>query len=114
MCIFQVFGLGPTFKIVLTLENMSQTSDNIQYLLNKTLTIVLHHDEKLYSIEKPFFHLPLLVPGRFYKFETLVRMKAEVPVSDQIHALVISSDDGKPVVSAEIHMPFCDVLPVEI
>jgi hypothetical protein len=49
--LFQVLGLGPTFKIYITLENMS-TSNPV-----KDLAITFHSDDKLYIIERPFIQV---------------------------------------------------------
>jgi hypothetical protein len=49
--LFQVLGLGPTFKIYITLQNMSTSSPV------KDLSITFHCDDKLYIIERPFIQV---------------------------------------------------------
>lgn len=44
----QVLGLGPLFKMVISLQNISATS------LIQGLGILFHFDDKMYSMEKPF------------------------------------------------------------
>ncbi|KAL0268054.1 UNVERIFIED_CONTAM: hypothetical protein PYX00_010138 [Menopon gallinae] len=110
----QVFGLGPTFKILLTLENMSPTSENVSTLVKKKLSIKFHYNEKIYDVERPYIQVPFLVPGLSYKFETIVRTVVDAMISDEIHVFVSSSAETTPILSAAVYMPVCDVLPVEI
>jgi hypothetical protein len=49
--LFQVLGLGPTFKIYITLENMSASNPV------KDLAITFHCDDKLYIIERSFIQV---------------------------------------------------------
>jgi hypothetical protein len=53
--LFQVLGLGPTFRIHITLENMSVSSPV------KDLAITFHCDDKFYIIEKPFIQVSINV-----------------------------------------------------
>lgn len=93
---------------------MSPTSENIDALINKKLGIVFHYDDKMYEVQNPYIHVPLLVPGLSYKFETLVKTIINVMVSDEIHIFIMSPNETKPILSAAIYMPVCDVLPIEI
>ncbi|KAK6620339.1 hypothetical protein RUM44_006740 [Polyplax serrata] len=111
----EVFGLGPTFKIVLTLENMSQTSQNPDYLLDTTLSLVFHYNDKIYKLENPCVQLPVLIPGLVYKFETKVQAVTDLlGGAEEINVFVFGSSNAKPLLSAVVPMPFCDVLPIEI
>lgn len=110
-----MFGLGPTFKIVLTLENMSQTSQNPDYLLDTTLSLVFHYNDKIYKLENPCVQLPVLIPGLVYKFETKVQAVTDLlGGAEEINVFVFGSSNAKPLLSAVVPMPFCDVLPIEI
>ncbi|KDR20997.1 Bardet-Biedl syndrome 1 protein homolog [Zootermopsis nevadensis] len=100
----QVLGLGPTFKIHITLENMSASNPV------KDLAITFHCDDKLYIIEKPFIQVPLLVPGLTYKFESLAECIAEVGISDQVQIFIVKLNYTQPVMAAVINMPISDVL----
>ncbi|KAJ9590443.1 hypothetical protein L9F63_016530 [Diploptera punctata] len=100
----QVLGLGPTFKIHITLENMSASTPS------KDLAITFHCDDKLYIIEKPYIQVPMLVPGLVYKFETVAECIAEVGISDQVRIFVIKLNQPQPVLAAIINMPISDML----
>ncbi|PNF34883.1 hypothetical protein B7P43_G03122 [Cryptotermes secundus] len=100
----QVLGLGPTFKIYITLENMSSSNPV------KDLTITFHCDDKLYIIEKPFIQVPMLVPGLTYKFETVAECIAEVGVTDQVRIFIVKLNEIQPLLAAVINMPLSDML----
>jgi Bardet-Biedl syndrome 1 protein len=102
----QVLGLGPTFKIHITLENMS-VSNPI-----KDLAITFHCDDKFYIIDKPFIQVPMLVPGLTYKFESVAECIAEVGVSDQVRVFVVKVNQTQPLLAAVINMPISDMLNV--
>lgn len=48
MTLLQVLGLGPLFKMVITLQNISAST------LIQDIGILFHFDDKMYSMEKPF------------------------------------------------------------
>lgn len=100
----QVLGLGPTFKIYITLENMSSSNPV------KDLAITFHCDDKLYIIEKPFIQVPMLVPGLTYKFETVAECIAEFGVTDQVRIFIVKLNEIHPVLAAVINMPVSDML----
>nr|CAD7442868.1 unnamed protein product [Timema bartmani] len=96
----QVLGLGPTFQIHLTLQNMSDNNRP-----SKDLAIVFHCDDKLYNIEKPYIRVPMLVPGLLYNFMTQVEYVSDVDVSDQVRILVVRQNSTQPLLAAAINMP---------
>lgn len=102
----QVLGLGPTFRIHITLENMSVSSPV------KDLAITFHCDDKFYIIEKPFIQVPMLVPGLTYKFESVAECIAEVGVSDQVRVFIVKLNQTQPLLAAVINMPVSDMLNV--
>uniref|UniRef100_A0A8D2LGN2 BBSome complex member BBS1 n=1 Tax=Varanus komodoensis TaxID=61221 RepID=A0A8D2LGN2_VARKO len=73
-----VQGMGPTFKLSLHLQNMSD-SRAVANLLVSFL-----YDEKLYSVERPFFKAPMLVPGLNYPLVTYVECLSDQSISDII------------------------------
>nr|CAD7418152.1 unnamed protein product [Timema poppensis] len=103
----QVLGLGPTFQIHLTLQNMSDNNRP-----SKDLAIVFHCDDKLYHIERPYIQVPLLVPGLLYNFNTQVEYVSDVDVSDQVRILVVRQNSTRPLLAAAINMPACDILDI--
>ncbi|XP_063232588.1 Bardet-Biedl syndrome 1 protein homolog [Bacillus rossius redtenbacheri] len=100
----QVLGLGPMFKILLTLQNMSETTPS------KNLSIVLHCDVKMYNIPEPYIQLPLLVPGLEYQFSASVECVSEAGLSDLVQVLVVREGHVRPLLAATIAMPACDLL----
>ncbi|XP_068081966.1 Bardet-Biedl syndrome 1 protein homolog [Anabrus simplex] len=102
----QVLGLGPKFKMLLTLENMSAASPS------KDLAILLHCDDKLYSVEKPYIKVPMLVPKLIYQFETTVECISDMGISDQVRVFIIKINQMEPLLAVLITMPVCDMLAV--
>ncbi|XP_069683842.1 BBSome complex member BBS1 [Periplaneta americana] len=100
----QVSGFGPTFKIHISLKNMSQSNPI------KDLAITFHCDDKLYIIEKPFIQVPMLVPGLLYRFETVAECIAEIGMSDQVRVFIIKINQTQPILAAIINMPISDML----
>ncbi|XP_034243484.1 Bardet-Biedl syndrome 1 protein homolog [Thrips palmi] len=100
----QVLGLGPLFKMVISLQNISASS------MIQGLGILFHFDDKMYSMDKPFINVPLLVPGLEYPFETMIRNISELALSDQVRVLVVKDGQSQPVLAAIINMPVCDLL----
>ncbi|GLH14205.1 Bardet-Biedl syndrome 1 protein [Gryllus bimaculatus] len=100
----QVLGLGPKFKLYLTLENMSVSSTS------KDLAISFHCDDKIYSVEKPFIYIPVLTPGLTYQFETGVECVSELGISDQIRIFIVKLDQSEPLLAVMVAMPACDTL----
>lgn len=89
----QVLGLGPLFKMVISLQNISASS------LVQGLGILFHFDDKMYSMEKPYLHVPMLIPGQEYPFETMIRNISELALSDQVRVLVVRDGQSQPVLA---------------
>ncbi|KAK3932957.1 Bardet-Biedl syndrome 1 protein-like protein [Frankliniella fusca] len=100
----QVLGLGPLFKMVIMLQNISAST------LIQDVGILFHFDDKMYTMEKPFINVPMLVPGVEYPFETMIRNISELALSDQIRVLVVREGQSQPLLAAIINMPVCDLL----
>ncbi|KAE8740184.1 hypothetical protein FOCC_FOCC014304 [Frankliniella occidentalis] len=100
----QVLGLGPLFKMVITLQNISAST------LIQDIGILFHFDDKMYSMEKPFIKVPILLPGVEYPYETMIRNISELALSDQIRVMVVREGQTQPVLAAIINMPVCDLL----
>uniref|UniRef100_A0A2I3RQF4 Bardet-Biedl syndrome 1 n=2 Tax=Pan TaxID=9596 RepID=A0A2I3RQF4_PANTR len=73
-----VQGLGPTFKLTLHLQNTSTTRPVLGLL------VCFLYNEALYSLPRPFFKVPLLVPGLNYPLETFVESLSNKGISDII------------------------------
>ncbi|XP_061462366.1 Bardet-Biedl syndrome 1 protein isoform X3 [Rhineura floridana] len=99
-----VQGMGPTFKLTLNLQNMSDTR------AVATLLISFLYDEKLYSIERPFFKAPMLVPGLNYPLATFVECLSRQGTSDIIKVFVFHEGEHEPLLTAHINMPVSEGL----
>ncbi|XP_044304769.1 Bardet-Biedl syndrome 1 protein [Varanus komodoensis] len=99
-----VQGMGPTFKLSLHLQNMSD-SRAVANLLVSFL-----YDEKLYSVERPFFKAPMLVPGLNYPLVTYVECLSDQSISDIIKVFVLPEGGAEPLLTAHINMPVSEGL----
>ncbi|XP_028565697.2 BBSome complex member BBS1 isoform X2 [Podarcis muralis] len=99
-----VQGMGPTFKLTLNLQNMSDTRAVANLLIS------FLYDEKLYSIEHPFFKTPMLVPGLNYPLATFVECLSEQGTSDIIKVFVLHEGEPEPLLTAHINMPVSEGL----
>ncbi|XP_067328509.1 Bardet-Biedl syndrome 1 protein [Anolis sagrei] len=99
-----VQGMGPTFKLSLNLQNMSET----RAVANLLVTFL--YDEKLYSVEKPFFKAPMLVPGLNYPLVTFVECLSNQGISDIIKVFVLREGATEPLLTAHINMPVSEGL----
>ncbi|XP_046994984.1 Bardet-Biedl syndrome 1 protein homolog [Schistocerca americana] len=100
----QVLGLGPKFRLAITLQNMSKD------VPLKGLFIVVHCDDKMYVVERPFIEVPMLVPSLTYKFDTIVECVSDLNISDEVRVFVVKQQQTEPLLSVVIEMPVCDML----
>ncbi|KAJ7307401.1 hypothetical protein JRQ81_009417 [Phrynocephalus forsythii] len=99
-----VQGMGPAFKLTLNLQNMSET----RAVAN--LIIAFLYDEKLYSLQRPFLKVPLLVPGLNYPLGTFVECLSDQGISDIIKVFVLREGEAEPLLTAHINMPVSEGL----
>ncbi|XP_007431861.1 Bardet-Biedl syndrome 1 protein [Python bivittatus] len=99
-----VQGMGPTFKLCLNLQNMSEN----RAVAN--LLICFVYDENRYSIERPFFKAPMLIPGLNYPLATFVECLGDQGISDIIKVFVLSEGNSRPLLTAHISMPVSEGL----
>ena len=101
-----VYGVGPTFKMVLSLVNTSGDGSMVG-----GLKVVLAYPEEEYDIEPRIMSLPVLVPSHKYNFTVRVRCKGsgEQVVQGEVKVFVVKGERPDPVVSAVISMPATDV-----
>jgi len=101
-----VQGIGPAFKMTVNLQNTSLTIPSMD------LMITFQYDEKLYTLEKGIIHVPMLVPGLNYSFETLITCLSERGISDNIKVFVLKKDRSVPIITAVISMPVSEAMVV--
>ncbi|KAJ6640773.1 Bardet-Biedl syndrome 1 protein like [Pseudolycoriella hygida] len=114
----EVLGLGPVFRIVLTLENMAARRDAPH------INVLLHADDQHYCLEKPYASLPTLVPGSpikiDFKITTLLDPNDGLPPSDLtpenaiVRVMLLKSGHAKPLIAATIAMPMTEPLENDI
>eukprot|EP00276_Gloeochaete_wittrockiana_P008473 CAMPEP_0184664068 /NCGR_PEP_ID=MMETSP0308-20130426/51076_1 /TAXON_ID=38269 /ORGANISM="Gloeochaete witrockiana, Strain SAG 46.84" /LENGTH=592 /DNA_ID=CAMNT_0027107225 /DNA_START=108 /DNA_END=1886 /DNA_ORIENTATION=+ len=102
----QVQGLGPLFKIKLSIQNTGNRP-----IFNTP--VVLTFNEALYKVRhSPFFTIPLLIPGLMYKYEVELDALDKQGAADAVNVFVCSSGRSSvvPVISAAVSMPVSEVL----
>ncbi|GAB1599863.1 Bardet-Biedl syndrome 1 protein-like [Argonauta hians] len=101
----QVQGIGPVFKLNITLQNTSLTNPSTNLCLN------FEYNPKLYSLRKSQIPIPFLVPGLDYVFDVFVDCKSSKGISDDIKVLLYQTTDPTPLLTAIISMPVSEMLP---
>ncbi|XP_069750157.1 Bardet-Biedl syndrome 1 protein isoform X2 [Narcine bancroftii] len=101
-----VQGIGPSFKLTLSVQNMSPSRPVIDLLIS------LVFDQSLYSVKRSFFKVPMLVPGLIYPIETFVQCLSNMGISDTIKAFVLRKGSSIPLLTAHINMPVSEGLAV--
>ncbi|KAJ6654222.1 hypothetical protein lerEdw1_007319 [Lerista edwardsae] len=99
-----VQGVGPTFKVILHLQNASATRAIVGLLIN------FEYDENFYSVERPFFKAPMLVPGLNYPLSTFVECLSDKAISDVIKVFVLREGLRDPLLTVHINMPVSEGL----
>eukprot|EP00111_Clytia_hemisphaerica_P010146 TCONS_00029654-protein len=102
----QVQGIGPGFKLIMSVQNTSSSSPSTDLLLT------FMADHKLYKIAKPSIQVPLLLPGIAYTYETFVECITENAVSDKIKVFLLHRGDPVPIITAVISMPVSEAMVV--
>eukprot|EP00935_MAST-01C_sp_MAST-1C-sp1_P000776 g776.t1 len=99
----QVQGLGPLFKIKLSIQNAGSKS-----MTNVPMTCGYNHD--LYRLNRGVHYVPLLVPGLLYHYEIDVECVDENGGADTIRIFVCNPRSCVPVISALVNMPISEPL----
>ncbi|CAI9730782.1 Bardet-Biedl syndrome 1 protein homolog isoform X1 [Octopus vulgaris] len=103
----QVQGIGPVFKLNITLQNTSLTNPSTNLCLN------FDYNPRLYSFRKSRIPIPFLVPGLDYIFDILVDCKSEKGISDDIKVLLYRTGHLLPLLTAVISMPVSEAIPTD-
>ncbi|XP_050689408.1 Bardet-Biedl syndrome 1 protein homolog [Eriocheir sinensis] len=99
----QVLGLGPTFKLRVELQNTSSSYPSLQ------LAVIFHCDDRVYSVNKSYIQIPILVPGIVHVAETLVTCVSELGIADTVRVFVVKGKATRPLLTAVINMPVAEV-----
>jgi hypothetical protein len=100
----QVAGLGPDFKLLLSMHNTGTTT-----LVD--IPVTLGYSSDLYAVSQPLTFLPIFIPGVMYSWSVNVRCIDPNGAAAPIKVYVCSQNSSVPIVSAIVNMPICEVLP---
>lgn len=80
----QIHGLGPIFKLVLELQNISVDQPSIN-----TLFMTFKCNPKIYQISPNFIFIPFISPGNTYTFHNKVELINDLGLSESIRVRII-------------------------
>jgi Bardet-Biedl syndrome 1 protein len=100
----QVQGLGPLFKLTVTVHNTSPSEPA------NNLMLVFRWEEGLYSVQKPILKLPLLVPLMSYDFENMIECLDTNGRTAPIKVIVHKEGTLVPFLTASVDMPVSESL----
>uniref|UniRef100_A0A1A9WPW6 Uncharacterized protein n=1 Tax=Glossina brevipalpis TaxID=37001 RepID=A0A1A9WPW6_9MUSC len=105
----EVCGLGPVFRVYLTIQNLST------YKMASNLTVLIHADRRHYTTVKSLAKLPSILPGIPLKidFEVVAVINPNdklpphtlTPDISYIRIMLIKAQQTKPLIAALIVMP---------
>ncbi|XP_055384123.1 Bardet-Biedl syndrome 1 protein homolog [Condylostylus longicornis] len=105
----EICGVGPQFRLFLTIENMSTTKPAT------FLTVLLHADKNHYQLPKAVANLPTLIPGIPMKIDFEVNAVLDpidhLPPSDLtvekaiVRIFILKKGNTKPLIAAVVTMP---------
>jgi len=99
----QVQGLGPKFKIKLSLQNTGSKAVT-------DLSVAVNYNALLYRIKQAVFELPLLVPGLIHRIDVELECVDENGTADTLKVYVCGPKSVVPVLSALVSMPQSEML----
>lgn len=98
-----LMGLGPTFKLRLSLLNSGNRPV-------RDLTLIARFDEELYSVNPIIRTLPSLVPGIEYSVDLGVLCLApELGITGEVTLLACQGDSPVPLMACVTKMPSSDI-----
>ncbi|KAB0795298.1 hypothetical protein PPYR_12137 [Photinus pyralis] len=107
----QVLGLGPTFTLILTVENMNPDKALIQ------LSAIFHCNPENYQLSLYTLPIPFVPPSLSYKIHNKVieclndgLPKDEAQGNNTIRVFIVRNEQIQPVLAATINMPPTDPL----
>ncbi|XP_073843489.1 Bardet-Biedl syndrome 1 [Musca autumnalis] len=105
----EVCGVGPVFRLYLTIQNLST------YKMASNLMVLLHADRRHYTIQKSVTKLPSILPGVPLKidFEIVAVLDPNdklpphtlTPENSHIRVMITKTQQTKPLIAAVIAMP---------
>ena len=99
----QVQGLGPLFKLKVSVQNTGGRILHDAFLL-------FHYNNLAYEVQDPQVGIPALVPGLQYELESVVRaVDPANSTGESIRAAVCSAGSTVPLLTALIKMPISEL-----
>jgi len=99
----QVQGLGPRFKVKLSLQNTGRK-------VVKDMMATFNYNAMLYRLKQSLFKIPLLVPGVNLRLDAELECIDENGGCDAIRVFVCNAQSSMPVLSAIVNMPVSEML----
>ena len=99
----QVQGLGPRFKIKLSLQNTGSKAVS-------DLSVALNYNALLYRLKTAVFNVPLLVPGHSHRLDAELECIDENGGADVVKVYVCPINSLVPILSAMVNMPASELL----
>lgn len=104
----KVQGLGPLFKLKLSLKNTGS-----QAVHNTPITLAFNHE--IYKVDNAVLWVPVLIPGLDYSYELAIECIDENGAADAVRVFVCSPSSDKtpsaiPAISAIVNMPMSELL----
>lgn len=94
----QVQGLGPNYKIRLSMQNSGQSPLH-------GIPILVQYDQNIYTVKKPLFTLPALIPNVPYKFTIDISLtNPDEGVTTPINLFVCNPGSSIPLITAVVEM----------
>lgn len=97
-----VRGLGPAFRVVLTLRNEAKEPAS-------DVVALLQYDDFMYRAAQRQISVPLLVPGLSYTLEVGVQCLRPAAGSDSIRILLVAKGSPAPLLTALLKMPLSEM-----
>ena len=99
----QVQGLGPKFKIKLSLQNTGSKAVS-------ELEVALNYNALLYRVRAAIFDVPLLIPGLVHRLDAELECVDENGTADVVRVYVCPKNSLVPILSAIVNMPQSEML----
>lgn len=99
----QVQGLGPRFKIKISLQNTGTKGV-------ADLCVALNYNALLYRLKQSVFDLPLMVPGLVHRLDVELDNVDENGTPDVVRVYVCAKSSLVPILSAVVNMPASEML----
>lgn len=99
----KVQGLGPVFRVVLTLKNMGEEPE-------EGLAFTIIYNTEIYKLSASAGMVPLLLPGVPYEAEVTAECIDPTGAADALRITVCELDSVLPVMTAIVNMPPCEIV----